>query len=204
MDTKKIDFESDFILENELVLLQPLALEDFDNLVDFAKNEPELWEYSLMEASSPEKLKIYIDKALLARQNKNAYPFIIFDKLKNKYVGSTRYYDIQPDNASISIGFTWYGKEFQGTEINKNCKYLLLEFAFETLKMERVEFRADIKNERSIRAMESIGCIKEGVLRSNAYTKNGERRDSIVMSILKEEWLHTVKHTLKQKLNSTF
>jgi len=203
VDKQIFDFNNQYILENNLVKLTSLSKEDYVNLIDFAKNEPELWSHSLIEASSPEKLKIYIDKALKARENKNSYTFVIFNKLKNKYVGSTRYYDIQLKNASLSIGYTWYGKEFQGTGINQNCKYLLLEFAFEILKMERVEFRADTKNERSINAMKNIGCIEEGVLRSNAYNKNGERRNSIVMSILKDEWFKSVKEKLKQKLHDS-
>ena len=84
--------------------------------------------------------------------------------------------------------------------MNKNCKYLLLEFAFEFLKMERVEFRADNDNERSIQAMKSIGCTIEGVLRSNTYKPDGGRRDSIVLSILKDEWHNTIKHKLKESI----
>jgi RimJ/RimL family protein N-acetyltransferase len=174
---------------------------DFDNLVSFATNDSELWTHSLIEASSPEKMKIYIEKALEGRQNKNSYAFIVFDKQANQYAGSTRFYDIQGENSTLNIGFTWYGKEFQGTGVNKNCKYLLLEFAFDVLKMERVEFRADNMNQRSVNAMKSIGCVVEGVLRSNMYKPNGERRDSIVLSILKDEWNSIVKQKLKDIAN---
>lgn len=79
-------------------------------------------------------------------------------------------------------------KEIQGTGLNKHCKLLLLEFAFEKLKMQRVEFRADNDNIRIINVMKSIGCQEEGVLRSNLPTSNGQRRDSIVLSILQSEW----------------
>ena len=84
--------------------------------------------------------------------------------------------------------------------MNKHCKYLLLSFAFEQLGMERVEFRADADNERSIAAMKSIGCVVEGILRSNVPTFSGKRRNSIVLSILKEEWLDSVKEQLRKKL----
>lgn len=193
----KLDFNTEYVLENSRVRLTPLKMADFDNLVSFATNDFELWTHSLIEASSPEKMKIYIEKALEGRQNKNSYTFIVFDKQTNKYAGSTRFYDIQVENFTLNLGFTWYGKEFQGTGINKNCKYLLLEFAFDVLKMERVEFRADYKNQRSINAMKSIGCVVEGVLRSNMYKPNGERRDSIVLSILKDEWNSKLKQKLK-------
>ncbi len=192
-----INFNEDYILENERVKLTPLKAEDYTNLLSFAIQEPELWTYSLVQASSPEKMKDYIDLALKARENKNSYAFVVFDKQKNQYAGSTRFYDIQIENASLQLGYTWYGKEFQGTGLNKNCKYLLLEFAFEVLNMERVEFRADNDNKRSIQAMKSIGCTEEGVLRSNTFKPNGDRRDSIVLSILKEEWYSTVKAKLR-------
>jgi RimJ/RimL family protein N-acetyltransferase len=70
------------------------------------------------------------------------------------------------------------------------------------MDMERVEFRADARNERSIAAMKSIGCKVEGILRSNGWTNTGERRDSIVLSILKNEWHFSVKNELKSKLKN--
>lgn len=194
-----LDFGKDYILENHRVKLMPLKLEDIDHLVHFAINEPDLWHYSLIQAGSKEKMKIYIEKAIQGRTNSNTYPFIVFDKQTGLYAGSTRFYDIQLENASLQLGFTWYGKDFQGTGLNKNCKYLLLQFAFEVLKMERVEFRADNDNQRSIHAMKSIGCTVEGILRSNTFKPNGERRNSIVLSILKDEWHNSVKQNLMDK-----
>jgi len=121
-------------------------------------------------------------------------------KKTNSYAGSTRFYDIQLANKCLQLGFTWYGKNYQGTGLNKNCKYLLLEFAFEKLNIERVEFRADNSNEKSIAAMKSIGCKVEGILRSNGVRPNGERRDSIILSILKQEWKNSVKENLLKRL----
>ncbi len=195
------NFNEEYILENDIVRLTPLQMDDFDKLVRFSIEEPDLWNYSLIQANSPEKMKTYIDKALKDRKAKNSYPFLVFDKRINQYAGSTRFYNIQEESATLQIGFTWYGKDFQGTGLNKNCKYLLLEFAFDTLKMERVGFRADHENKRSINAMKNIGCVEEGVLRSNTYKPNGERRDSIVLSILKSEWDHKIKQEFKKKIN---
>jgi RimJ/RimL family protein N-acetyltransferase len=196
-----LDFSKDYVLENRVVRLSPLKESDFGKLVPFSINEPDLWKHSLLQANSPEKMKFYIDKALEGRKNKNTYAFTVYDKRTNQYAGSTRFYDIQIESAALQLGYTWYGKEFQGTGINKTCKYLLLEFAFDTLKMERVEFRADNKNQRSINAMKSIGCVVEGVLRSNTYKPNGERRDSIVLSIIKEDWNNNVKTKLREYAN---
>ena len=148
-------------------------------------------------------MNIYIDKALEGRHNKNTYAFTVFDKKIGKHAGSTRFYDIQIENATLQLGFTWYGKEFQGTGLNKNCKYLLLELAFDVFKMERVEFRADNNNKRSINAMKSIGCVTEGILRSNTYTTRGQRRDSIVLSILKSEWQNNIKNQLHNAIKQS-
>lgn len=194
------NFKEKYQLENGRVLIRPLELSDFENLLHFALNEPELWEYSLQKGSGVEGLKTYIDTAITNREKENSYPFIVFDKKTNSYAGSTRFYDIQLTNKTLQLGFTWYGKDYQGTGLNKNCKYLLLEFAFEEMNMERVEFRADFENKKSIAAMKSIGCIEEGVLRKNFVKPNGERRDSIVLSILKKEWLDGVKEKLIKRL----
>ena len=194
------NFKEKYQLENERILVRPLEHTDFKNLIHFALNEPELWEYSLQKGSGVEGLKTYIDTAITNREKENSYPFIVFDKKINSYAGSTRFYDIQLTNKSLQLGFTWYGKDYQGTGLNKNCKYLLLEFAFEEMNMERVEFRADFQNKKSIAAMKSIGCIEEGVLRKNFVKPSGERRDSIVLSILKKEWLDGVKEKLLKRL----
>ena len=183
-----MDFNQDYTLENDRVLLRPIQSSDFENLVEFSLNEPEIWQFSLVRADGEENLKKYIDLALKSRENEQAYTFIVFDKLNNKYAGSTRFYSIQQIQKSMLLGFTWYGKSFQGTGLNKACKYLLLEFAFDQLNFERIEFRADLNNKRSINAMKSIGCKEEGILRSESFRPDGSRRDSIVLSILKSEW----------------
>lgn len=193
-------FSNSILLENNRVLLRPLASTDVENLLYFSLNEPTIWKYSLIQANGEENLKNYIQIALKAKQEQKEYPFIVFDKVKNMYAGSTRFYDIQLSNQSLQLGFTWYGSEFQGTGLNKHCKFLLLDYAFNEMNMERVEFRADNSNQRSIAAMKSIGCQVEGVLRSHGLKPDGTRRDSIILSILKEEWENSVKDNLLKKL----
>ena len=193
-------FSQTIVLENDNVLLRPLEISDFENLLEFSLNEPEIWKYSLINAAGPDNLKKYIQKALEARSSLVQYPFIVFDKRKQKYAGSTRFYDIQFENKTLQLGYTWYGKDFRNSGLNKHCKFLMLDFAFGNLEIERVEFRADALNERSIAAMKSIGCTAEGVLRSSGPNGNGGRRDSIVLSILKHEWDSQLREQLLQKL----
>lgn len=191
----KLDFLQTIELENDKVLLRPLKISDLTHLLPFSLNEPELWQYSLLSGAGEQNLLSYIEIALSDRENKKSYPFLVIDKQSNQVAGSTRFYDYSDVHGTTQLGYTWYGKKYQGTGLNKNCKFLLLQYAFEFLELERVEFRADYNNKRSISAMKRIGCIEEGVLRSNCTSPNG-RRDSIVLSILKDEWFGTVKSNL--------
>lgn len=195
MDTKK-----EYILEDNRVILRPLQIDDFLHLKIFSMQEPELWDYSLSSASGEKNMQAYIQKAVQNREAGLEYPFIVFDKHSGSYAGCTRFYDIQPVHHSLQIGFTWYGKSFQGTGLNRHCKYLMLSHAFDYAEVKRVEFRANAQNERSIRAMKSIGCIVEGILRSHVVNANGQRRDSIILSILQNEWQTSVQQTLFQKV----
>ena len=194
------NFKEKYFLENEVVRMEPLSMNHFDALVQFSINEPELWSFNANGPDSPENLKKYIEKALSQKEKLVEYPFIVFDKIKNKVAGSTRFYNISLETKKLEIGFTWYGKEFQGTFLNKNCKYLLLEFAFEKMNLERVGFRANNLNKRSINAMKSIGSIEEGILRNFSTDAKGERIDAIVLSIIKKEWFSGTKENLKNKI----
>ena len=195
------DTNQDYTLENDAVLLRPLNKNDFNNLSSFAINEPEIWKFSLVAVQGEEGLKNYIENAIEQRSKGTEYPFIVFDKRTGQYAGCTRFYDIQLVNKTLQLGYTWYGKAFQGTGLNKNCKLLLLQFAFKELRMERVEFRADNNNEKSKAAMKSIGCVVEGVLRSHMPCSTGVRRNTIVLSILKNEWKSGVKEKLIKKIS---
>lgn len=199
MDSNML-FQNEIVLEDEVALLRPLQLSDIENLSPFSQHEPDLWKYSLIRANGRGNLVNYINIALDGRNSQTEYPFIVFDKRTNCYAGSTRFYDINFPYKTLQLGYTWYGSQFQGSGLNKHCKFLLLSFAFESLGIERVEFRADNANERSIAAMKSIGCKVDGILRNNMPTAEGGRRDSIVLSILKDEWFNTVKLNLQNKM----
>ena len=152
------DCSHNYVLENERVRLEPLNGNNSTQLLYFAINEPNIWTFSLIPMVGERNFKKYIADALFCKEHGTCYPFVVFDKKTLEYAGSTRFYDIQLNNKTLQLGYTWYGLKFQGTGLNKNCKYLLLEFAFDIMGIERVEFRADKNNERSIAAMKSIGC----------------------------------------------
>jgi len=188
-----------YTLEDERVCLRPLTTTDDEFLLPFAYNEPDTWKYSHVSARGRDGMAKYMETALAARVGGTEYPFIVFDKKTGEYAGSTRFYDIQPQHKTLQLGYTWYGEKFRGTGLNKHCKFLMLQFAFEELGMERVEFRADARNERSIAAMKSLGCKVDGILRSNMPLEDGSRRDSIILSILKSEWENGCKEALRAK-----
>ncbi len=200
LSSSSFEFNDGISLESDMVLMRPLQAEDYNHLLPYALEEPELWTYSLLSAAGAEGLKRYLDVALEAKAQKKEFPFIVYNKLQQQYAGSTRYYDIQLPMQNLQLGYTWYGKQHQGTGINTHCKFLLLQYAFETIGIERVEFRADSNNAKSIHAMKKIGCIEEGLLRSNSIKTDGSRRDSIVLSILKPEWFSNVKPMLQQRM----
>jgi len=190
-------FPQDLILENEKVLLRPLQIEDIEFFLPYALNEQDLWKYSVTSPAGKEGMEKYIRSTVDQRAAKNEYPFIIFDKSENQYAGCSRFYNIQLANATVEIGYTWYGKKFQRTGLNRNCKLLLLTYAFETWGMERVGFLADNRNAPSVNAMKAIGCVPEGVLRNFSPSVLGGRRDAIVLSILKQEWLDGGKEKIQ-------
>ena len=198
--TSQFDFTKDYILEDDRVILRPIRFSDIALLQEYVSSEPEIWKYSLVAIQKLEDLKGYIETAIQSRTDKNAYPFIVFDKATGTFVGTTRFYDIQLVFETTQLGYTWYSKKVSGTGLNQHCKYLLLQFAFDQMNFKRVEFRADNDNKRSIAAMQKIGCTVEGVLRSHLPKPDGTRRDSIVLSITQEEWNSKVKMLIQSML----
>lgn len=180
--------------------MSPLKIEHVENLIEIA-NETDIWKYSFIKGNGIENLTKYIKSTIENRKAEKDYPFVVFDKIKKQFAGSSRYCEIVPSLKAIRLGYTWYGKEFRGTGLNKHCKYLLFEFAFEKMGAERIGLGAYIENEISIRAMKGVGCQEEGILRGIFPATNGiGRADGILMSILKNEWDSKVKSQLINKL----
>ncbi len=195
------NFKENHILEDDFVKLSPLKIEHVENLIEIA-NETDIWKYSFVKGNGIENLTKYIQSTIDNRKLEKEYPFVVYDKIKNQFAGSTRYCEIVPSLKAIRLGYTWYGKQFRGTGLNKHCKYLLFEFAFEKMGTERIGLGAYIENNISIKAMESVGCQKEGILRGIFPATNGiGRTDGVLMSILKDDWNEKVKSELKNKLN---
>ena len=194
------DFSKDYFLENEFVHLRPLTTTDANVLSEVAK-DTEIWRYLFERGTTKEQLVNYIAAAIELRNHQLAYPFAVIDKQKNKLAGTTRLYDLHENFKVTKLGHTWYGKEFRGTYLNKHTKFLLFQFIFDTLGLERVGFGVHSQNSRSINALISVGCNIEGKLESFMPAIDGKTRaDIILLRLLKNEWQTTVKTNLRAKL----
>ncbi len=194
------DFAQDYILENKKLLLEPLEMKHFKALKQLSE-EKNIWTYFLGKSNGEGCFKEYVTHAIEQRNLKKEYPFAVFDKINKRYVGSTRFFEFEKQIASVRLGYTWYGKEARGTFVNKNCKYLLLEFAFDFLKVARVGLGAHAENIISIAAMKSIGCKEEGIRKNFFPAIDGSgQADAVLLSVSKQEWKHTVNTNLKKRL----
>lgn len=176
------------ILNGKVVRLEPLSEAHAPDLGSMGLDE-EIWRYlSAGGVETEEDLRGWI-RTLLARQTLGTdLPFAVILQENGRAIGATRYLDIQPENRSLEIGGTWYARAYQGTAVNPECKFLLLEHAFEELGMVRVQFKTDLRNLRSQRAIERLGAVREGVLRNHKILPDGYLRSSVYYSILAEEW----------------
>ena len=182
------DFTKNIVLENDRVLLRPLTVLDYENLKAAAASGENLLKYSPLTIETPEKLAIYIENAFVLRTKQDRYTFTVFDKKENKYAGSTSFYAVSNKDERIAIGATWIGKPFQRTGLNRNMKFLMMQYAFETLNFARVELHTDARNQQSRQAIKGIGGIEEGILRHFTVMSDGFRRDTVCFGILKAEW----------------
>ena len=195
------DFTNHIVLENNAVLLRPLCPEDAVNLLPVATENDDLVVYSPYKIHTPEHLQQYVENSLADREKAFRYPFAVFSKEKGEYAGSTSIGNVSNKDKRLEIGWTWMGRRFQKTGLNRACKFLLLSYAFEQLEFERVELKTDARNEASRRAIEKIGGQYEGALRSHMLMNDGFRRTTIYYSILKEEWPQ-LKATVFRHLSS--
>ena len=183
-------FSSELILENDSILLRPLSINDIDAIEQISYNK-ELGEFGA-RVKNRNDLVNYFDFCLNAKKEKELYPLIIINRKNNDPIGLTMFGNISFQSKRLEIGWTWIGEKFQGTGINAICKGLLLDYCFDNLNLRRVEFKIDINNIKSQKAVEKIGAFKEGLLRNYNIQSYGESKGTYVYSILKEEWKNKI------------
>src|SRR5688572_21074842 len=184
------------VLTGKHVRLEPMTEAHTPALAEIGVGQP-FWDfmvYGPMETA--DDMRGWAQDILSRAEKGNDLPFIAIHLESDRVAGATRYMNIMPDDRGLEIGGTWYGPEFQRTVVNTECKYLLLQHAFEKLGCIRVQLKTDLRNERSQRAIERIGAVREGVLRNHMILPDGYYRHSVYYSILDTEW-PDVKKRLK-------
>ncbi|MGB4839767.1 MAG: GNAT family protein [Saprospiraceae bacterium] len=189
-------------LEGKLVKLEPLSLHHLEGLTDAVK-DGDLWDLWYTSAPEPSSVQSYIETAMDEFANDRSLPFAIIRTSNYKIIGTTRYMHADAKNKRLEIGTTWYSKSVQRTGVNTECKYLLLQYAFEELECIAVEFRTHWHNLQSRNAIERLGAKQDGVLRNHILDKYGCLRDTVVFSILNSEW-NTVKKSLEYKMTKRY
>jgi len=185
-------------LEGQVVRLEPLGFQHLDRLIEIGQSA-DIWTYLPLDLSTRPAMEQNIGR-LLGRQSQGAaYPFAVVDQTDGHVVGHTSYLDVSAEHRATEIGWTWYRPEVWGTRVNPEAKYLLLRHAFETWGAIRVYFRTDARNLHSQAAIKKLGAQYEGKLRSHRILADGYRRDSMIFSILDNEWPDT-KARLQQRL----
>lgn len=177
-------------LRGNYVYLERLKAEDIPTLKELARDE-RIWEFTrtlLMNDAYDEQFEKYIAIALNPNPFLPQQSFVMRDAQTGAVMGMTRFYKVEPEHKRLNIGYTWYRPEYWGKAHNKECKLLLLQYAFETLGFRRVEFEVAHKNIRSQKAVEKIGGVKEGVLRKHSLQPDGDIRHTVVFSIVDDEW----------------
>ncbi len=186
-------------LGGRIVRLEPLSKDHVSSLAKVGLEE-KIWRYMRYgKVETVEQLAVWVGELLELQKLGTDLPFAVIHLASGEAVGCTRYLNIDPEERSLEIGGTWYGLDYQGTLVNTECKYLLMQHAFESLGCIRVWYKTDSRNLRSQRAIEKLGAVKEGVLRNHMILPDGYIRDSVVYSILPNEW-PGVKQKLEARL----
>ncbi len=185
-------------LTGKIVTLIPLKREHSSALLE-ASSDGELWNLWYTSAPSSKTIDAYLDNALSEQEAGRALLFAVVDNATQKIIGTTRYCNADNLNHRVEIGYTWYAKSYQRTGVNTECKYLLLSHAFETLNSIAVEFRTHWHNQASRAAIARLGAKQDGVLRNHQKNAEGIYRDTVVFSIIDQEW-PTVKKNLEYKM----
>lgn len=179
--------QAPIILEGKKVKLVPLESSHFPALLEIGKHK-EIWEHLAIDGASSDKLLLELKAALLKKANGERYPFAVVDKISGNIIGTTSFLNIFPEHRKLEIGWTWYAPAYWGTGLNTECKLLLLTYCFEVLHAVRVQLLTSEKNIRSRTAIMKIGASYEGLMRKERIRPDGTFRNTVMYSILDDEW----------------
>jgi RimJ/RimL family protein N-acetyltransferase len=188
-------------LSGDHVRLEPLGLQHVPGLLKAAGQDPSLYQWVLVPQDEP-AMRRHVEAALAARNLGLAVPFTVVRQADETVIGATRFhqldYWVRPEPSGLpdtcEIGYTWLAREALRTGANTEMKHLMLTHAFETWGVRSVCLHTDVRNQRSRDAIERIGGVFEGVLRSHRITVDQTPRDSARFSITAAEWPAVRQH----------
>ena len=187
---------SPITLTGQFVRLEPLSMDHLQDLCLVGLDD-EIWRYMVYGwVRSEQDMRNWIAEILKRQEKGTDLPFAVIDLKSGKAIGATRYMEIRAKDRGLEIGGTWYGRAYQRSVVNTECKYLLLQHAFEGLGCIRVQFKTDLRNIRSQKAIERIGATKEGIFRNHMILPDGTIRHSVYYSIIVEEWQSVKAHLI--------
>ena len=174
-------------LRGRFATLEPLAAEHAPALARAAA-DGDLWRLWYTSIAPPDRMAEYVAAALDMRERFDAMPFVVRDNATGDVVGCTRFFNVDAKNRRVEIGHTWYAQRAQRTPVNTECKLMLLAHAFDALGCIAVEFRTHWFNQASRAAIARLGAKQDGVLRNHQLAPDGAKRDTVVFSIIDNEW----------------
>lgn len=175
------------VLVNDVVTLRTMTLTDIDAIFE-AGNFSEIWTHLAITIQSREDAKHFVEQSLLNQQLGKEHPFVIIDNQTKRIIGGTKLMDLDLTHMRISLGFSWLTPAYWRSPINSNCKYLLMQYCFEVLQLNRVQIQADERNMRSRNAIARIGATQEGIFRDHMIRKDGTPRNTVIFSVIRPEW----------------
>lgn len=191
------------VLTGRHVRLEPMTQAHVPGLAELGIGQP-FWDFMVYgKINTVEDMRHWVRDVLARAEKGTDLPFVAMHLESERVAGATRYLNIMPNDRGLEIGGTWYGPEFQRTVVNTECKYLLFRHAFETLGCIRVQLKTDSRNERSQKAIERIGAVKEGVLRNHMILPDGYYRHSVYYSVIDTEWPE-VKKRLEEMIERSY
>jgi len=177
-----IDFNKEF--KTERLHIRPSSIEDVDQLFSLTGDQ-KMWTYFTADLSNRFDFEKWLKAGI---ESKERLALTVIDLKSGSMIGSTSIGNISSRDKRAEIGWTWLGKESQGKGLNAQVKLLLMEYLFDECDMERVEIKTDVLNMPARKAVEKIGFVEEGVLRSHTQMIKDRRRDTIFYSMLAAEW----------------
>jgi RimJ/RimL family protein N-acetyltransferase len=185
-------------LTGSRIRLEPMRAAHAPALLE-AGRAPEIWNWMPARPVTPQAMEEWLNRALEAESQGREYPFVVVMESDGRVIGSTRYLNVEEDERTVEIGWTWYAPEHWGGLVNPEAKYLLMRHAFEDWRAIRVALKTDVKNLHSQAAIRKLGARYEGTLRNQRIRPDGSYRDTVIFSIIEAEW-PAVKAKLEQRL----